>query len=221
MGGVGRPTLYVGNKNYSSWSLRPWLALRWAGVPFDDVMLPLGGDGYGKGLTPALLAVSPTGRVPALHIGDLVVTDSLAITEWAAEQPGAHLWPQGAGRRALARSLVCEMHSGYAAVRRDLSMNIRRRVVVERWPEDTTTELARLKAMFERHLPDRDLFGTRTAVDAFYAPVLTRLRTYGVPMSPSLGAYAGWLFSDPDVAAWCAAADAEPWSIASTDGLWA
>ncbi len=99
------PTLYVGNRNYSSWSLRPWLVLKWSRLPFDTTPIPLGGEGYGKGLMRSVLGVSPTGFVPALHLGDAVVWDSLAISEWAAESaPSAHLWPQDPVARAVARS---------------------------------------------------------------------------------------------------------------------
>lgn len=88
------PVLFIGNKNYSSWSMRPWLALKWAGISFEEKVLPLGGPGYGKSKIPEIVDVSPSGRVPALHVGDLVIWDSFAIAEWAAEQkPDAHLWP--------------------------------------------------------------------------------------------------------------------------------
>src|SRR5262245_51316301 len=117
-------TLYIGNKNYSTWSLRGWLVLRWSGIPFDERLLQLGADGYGQGKIAEVLAVSPSGRVPALHTDDdgLTIWDSLAISEWAAEHTPA-LWPATPRARALARSAACEMHSGFGALRRDLSMN--------------------------------------------------------------------------------------------------
>src|SRR4051794_16256883 len=100
------PILYVGNKNYSSWSLRPWLALKWSGIPFEERVVALGGEGYGKGRIPEILAVSPSGRVPALVLGDTTVWDSLAICEWAAEQaPLARLLPEDRLTRAVCRSV--------------------------------------------------------------------------------------------------------------------
>ncbi|HEY1697337.1 MAG TPA: glutathione S-transferase [Polyangiaceae bacterium] len=145
-----KPVLYVGNKNYSSWSLRPWLALTWSGIPFETRAIQLGGEGYGEGRTATVLAVSPSGRVPALHLGgggdapgargasgtasatavetETVVWDSLAIAEWAAENaPAAHLWPEDPVARAVCRSAACEMHAGFAALRSKLPCNIRRR----------------------------------------------------------------------------------------------
>jgi len=217
--------LYLGNKNYSSWSLRPWLVLTWAGIPFEERVIPLGGPGYGKSQIPEVLAVSPTGRVPALAVPGLTIADSLAISEWAAEQaPSAHLWPQDAGARAVARSVACEMHSSFGAMRRDLSMNIRRRTTPRAWPEDTRADLARVEELWAS---TRDrfgaggpfLFGTRAIADAFYAPVATRLRTYGVPLRPASQAYCEAIFADPAFRAWEAAAIEEPWTIGVTDAL--
>src|SRR6185436_190676 len=106
----------LGNRNYSSWSMRPWLALRWGKLEFEERVIPLGGAGYRLRQMPAVLAVSPTGAVPALTFGDHVIVDSLAIAEWAAEQAPA-LWPRDASARAYARSAACEMHSGFNALR--------------------------------------------------------------------------------------------------------
>ncbi len=216
---MNRPTLYIGNKNYSSWSMRPWLALRWAGFPFDEVLIPLGGDGYSRAAMPAVRAISPTGRVPALHVDGLVLTDSLAIVEWAAEQPGANLWPSDPKQRAVARSLVAEMHSGYPAIRRDLSMNIRRRVAAPTWPADTTDDLQQLFRRLEPFFGGW-LCGKRSAVDAFYAPVWTRLRTYGVPVPAACERTQALLFADADFQAWEADALREPQAIVSTDSLY-
>jgi glutathione S-transferase len=221
---VARPVLYVGNKNYSSWSLRPWLALRWAGIAFDEVVLPLGGPGYGEARMPAVLAVSPTGKVPALDTGGVVISDSLAIIEWAAEQAPS-LWPSEPLRRALARSAACEMHASFGAVRRDLSMNLRRRLAAEpEWPEDTRRDLARIVELFEGLRAENAargpwLFGERSAVDAMYAPVVCRLRTYAVPVPDASAAYSAVLFADPDFRVWESAAEAEVWTIPATDRL--
>jgi glutathione S-transferase len=217
------PTLHIGNKNYSSWSLRPWLVLRWAGIGFTENLIPLGGEGYGRSLIAAVRAVSPSGKVPALEIGDLVIHDSLAISEWAAERTPS-LWPADAKARAGARAATCEMHAGFAAIRRDYSMNIRRRM--QKAPpvgQDTADDLVRLFELWDSALSAHGgpwLFGARTIADAFFAPVCTRLRTYAVPAPPSAQTYMATLFADRDFQTWEQAALAEPWSIAQTDQLY-
>jgi glutathione S-transferase len=218
-------TLYVGNKNYSSWSMRPWLALTWAGIPFEERVIQLGGPGYGQSKIPEVLAVSPSGQVPALRADGITIWDSLAIAEWAAERaPEARLWPVDLGARAICRAVVCEMHSGFSAMRRDLAMNVRRRTTPRAWPEDTLADLARVEQLWattrERYGAGGPfLFGARTIADAYYAPVATRLRTYGVRVQPATQAYCEAIFSDPAFRVLEAAAEAEPWSIAVTDAL--
>jgi glutathione S-transferase len=220
-----RPTLYIGNKNYSSWSLRPWLALRWAGIGFDEVLIPLGGPGYGKSQIPEVRAVSPSGRVPALHLEGGTIWDSMAIAEWVAEQ-APELYPAQPLARALCRAAVAEMHSGFAALRRDLSMNIRRRVSPHPWAEDVRVDIERAVELFG-DLRDRFgedgpwLFGARSLADAFYTPVATRFRTYGVSLPPAAQAYVDTLLRDPEFRAWEAAAEAEPYTIPATDSLYA
>jgi glutathione S-transferase len=219
--------LYLGNKNYSSWSLRPWLVLTWSGLPFEERVIPLGGEGYGRSQIREVLAVSPSGRVPALALTVTGVTiwDSLAISEWAAESaPEAHLWPADPLARAVCRSVTCEMHSSFAGFRRDLSMNIRRRTTLRTVAEDTRADLARVEALWaDTRLRfgagGPFLFGARTIADAFYAPVATRLRTYGVPVQPATQAYCDAVLSEPAFLAWEAAALAEPWTIPATDAL--
>lgn len=206
--------LYVGNRNYSSWSLRPWLALRWAGLDFETVDVDLDQPGYGQAQIAAVVAVSPSGRVPALHVGDLVIWDSLAIAEWAAEQVPS-LWPAAADARAVARAVTCEMHSGFGAIRRDLGMNIRRRTVAHGLPGETLAELARLDALWSstraRWGGDGPyLFGARSIADAFFAPVATRLRTYGIAQSAAATAYRDALLADDGFRAWEDSVLAEP-----------
>jgi glutathione S-transferase len=216
------PILTIGNKNYSSWSMRPWLVLRWGGLPFEERLVRLGGEGYGRSQIPELRALSPSGRVPVLELGELRIWDSLAIAEWAAEQRPT-LWPAHPAARALARSACAEMHSGFSALRRDLSMNIRRRCRVGAWPADTAQDLERLGELLEQLLRQSGgpwLLGERSIADAFYAPVATRLRTYGVDTAPTIEAWSEELHRDPDMAEWVRAAHAEPWSIASAEGLW-
>jgi glutathione S-transferase len=220
--------LLIGNRNYSSWSLRPWLALRWAGIDFQDRLVDLDQPGYGESKIAEILAVTPTGKVPALRLGALVIWDSLAIAEWAGENTrGAPLLPSDSGLRAQVRSVLCEMHAGFAAVRRDLSMNIRRRCQAYDLPVDTLADIARLDQLFStarrKHADDGDfLFGQRTLADAFFTPVATRFRTYGISVSPLAQAYCAQLLADADFQAWEALALQEPnvtFSRANIDGL--
>jgi glutathione S-transferase len=216
-------TLYIGNKNYSTWSLRPWLALKWAGIPFEEKLILLGGPGYGRSQIAEVRAVSPSGRLPALEIPGLVIWDSLAICEWAAETaPEAALWPKDALARAACRSVACEMHSGFAAMRRDLSMNIRRRTQPREWPEDTRDDLARVDELWTSTRARWGaggpfLFGARTIADAFFAPVVARLRTYGVPLGQVARDYSAAMLSDPAFLEWEKAAVAETWTIGETE----
>lgn len=219
------PVLHIGNKNYSSWSLRPWLALKWGGIGFEEHIIPLGGEGYGKSQIKAVRAVSPSGRVPALHIGDAVIHESLAICEWAAEQTPS-LWPDDPVLRAQARAVACEMHAGFVALRRDMSMNIRRRLArAPDWPEDTRADLERLFALWSglriiHGHKGQFLFGQRTIADAMFAPVATRLRTYAVEAPDDAAAYCASIFADPAFQDWERAAEAEPWTIEQTEALY-
>ncbi len=217
------PVLHVGNRNYSSWSLRPWLALRWAGLPFETVVHPLGGPGYGEGRVADIVAVSPSGRVPVLHVDDLVIWDSLAICEWAHEQaPLARLWPSDAAARAVARSAACEMHSGFGALRSAMTCNIRRRAEPRTPSAEVRREIERLQALFDglraRHASEGPyLFGERGIVDAFYTPVATRFRTYGVRLEGAAQAYVETLLRDDAFLEWEREAVAEPWTMPQFD----
>ena len=186
-----RPTLVIGNKNYSSWSLRPWLLLRHHGVDFDEVRLPLD--------TPEFYAsigrYSPTGRVPVLREGELVVWDSLAILEYANERwlDGSG-WPQSATARAQARSAAAEMHSGFAALRRQLPFNCRRLPDGYRGDADVLADVTRVQALWrylrERHGDGGDfLCGRFGIVDAMFTPVCLRFRSYGIEVAGDARAY--------------------------------
>lgn len=225
-----RPLLIIGYKNYSSWSLRPWLALRWGGIPFDERLVRLDQPGYGRQEIPELKAITPNGTVPALVIDGVTLWDSLAIAEWAAEQvaPGV-LWPADAILRGQARSVTSEMHSGFPGIRRDLSMNIHRRcATMPDLPDDTRRNLARVIEMWtwarERHAGRGPyLFGERSIADAFYAPIATRLRTYAIPLDGPALAYRDLLLSDPDFLAWEADSVGDSWDIhgySIIDGLY-
>lgn len=218
-----RPVLYIGNKNYSSWSMRPWLALKWGAIAFDEKIIPLGGEGYGQSQIKEVREVSPSGRVPALHIGDVAIYESLAICEWAAEQ-APDLWPAESLARADARAASSEMHAGFAAVRRDMSCNIRRRLPSEPdWPADTHTDLAQLFALWERLLKRYGgpfLFGQRSIADAMFAPVCTRLRTYKVTAPDFAQTYCDTIFADDAFREWERAGEAETWTIEQSEALY-
>ena len=224
-----KPLLYVGNYNYSSWSLRPWLCLKWAGIGFDETRIELDQPGYAEGGVADVLAVSPSGKVPVLHLGAARIWDGLAIAEWAAEQPGATpIWPKDPLARAEARSVAAEMHSGFSALRRDLPMNIRRRCRASGLPEETLRNIARIDGLWselrERHAKaGAFLFGPRSVADAFYVPVAARFRTYATALSPAAQAYCDALLADTAFLDWERKALAEPgkpFSRAEIDGLY-
>lgn len=220
---MSKPILFIGNKNYSSWSLRPWLALKWAGIDFEERIIPLGGPGYGKSAIPEIRAVSPSGRVPSLHLGAARIWDSLAIVEWAAET-APHLWPSDAVTRAVCRSAASEMHSSFGALRRDLAMNVRRRTAARIWADDTRADIARVVELWSS-LRDVHgakgpfLFGERSCADAMFAPVCTRFRTYGVHLPDIARAYCNTVLEDDAFLQWELDANAEPWTLPETDHL--
>ncbi|MEZ5971675.1 MAG: glutathione S-transferase family protein [Hyphomonadaceae bacterium] len=220
---MARPILYVGNKNYSSWSMRPWLALKWGGIAFDEKIIPLGGEGYGRSQIKEVREVSPSGRVPALHVGALVIYESLAICEWAAEQAPS-LWPSDALVRADARAAASEMHAGFAAVREAMSCNIRRRLESEpHWSADVRADLQQLFQLWERVLGRYGgpfLFGQRSIADAMYAPVCTRLRTYHVTIPKFAQTYCDVVFADATFREWERAGEDETWAIEQSEALY-
>lgn len=207
-----QPRLHIGDKNYSSWSMRPWLALRHAGIAFEEVNHELPETGGGK---PIFGGVSPTGRVPALEIAPgVVIAESLAICEWAAEL-APHLWPAGppgSNARAIARAASAIMHSGWSALRTDCPMNIRRRTDASRMTEAGREDAAKVDAMWAACLARSGgpfLFGEFGIVDAMYAPVATRFVTYAIPRSAVAERYIAAVQADPHVAAWILAAETE------------
>ncbi|HSG90276.1 MAG TPA: glutathione S-transferase N-terminal domain-containing protein [Pseudomonadales bacterium] len=204
-----RPVLYIGNYNYSSWSLRAWLALRFMGIEFDVVRIPLDTPEF-----PAQVrAISAAARVPVLRDGDLTVWDSLAICEYAAERAAVPGWPADRALRTHARCAVAEMHSGLTALRAAMPMNIRaRRVVVA--DDAVARDIERLQGLWCEALTLHDggrgwLYGERGIADAFFAPVLLRLRTYGVPVPELCRPWMAQLLEDPHMVEWCDAAMAE------------
>jgi glutathione S-transferase len=198
-------TLYLGNKNYSSWSLRGWLATKLSCAPFREVMVSLRGT-----FNPDNLAFSPTALVPALHDSDTVVWDTMAIAEYLAER---HLgmWPDEPVARAWARSISAEMHSGFVAMRTDMTMCIRERVDVRPWSDGTSANIARIESIWNesrrRHGTQGEyLCGAFSLADVFYAPVAFRFQTYGVEPSGAAGVYLATLLQHPFVREWETAA---------------
>jgi glutathione S-transferase len=208
-------TIYLGNKNYSSWSMRPWLALKHTGAEFEEVVIPLR-----EATTRAtILSYSPSGRVPALKHGDLTVWDSLAICEYLAELfPEAKLWPEDRAARAQARSISAEMHGGFAALRNHLPMNIRSSFPNRGVTPEVQADINRIAAIWiqcrTRYAEAGPfLFGHFTIADAMYAPVVTRFRTYRIPLEELAQSYADALWALPAVQEWAAAANNEPMII--------
>ncbi|NMM86765.1 glutathione S-transferase [Rhodococcus sp. SRB_17] len=210
--------LYIGNKNYSSWSLRPWVLMRQAGIGFEEVMVRFDSFGPQSHFKQALLAVSPTGKVPVLIDGDLVVWDTLAIAEYLAEQHAdKHLWPLEARARAQARSACAEMHSGFAALRSACPMNIEAHLpdvgaLVWRDRAAVRADVQRLVALWSGLLQTHGgpmLLGQFSVADAYFAPVCMRLRTYALPVPPHITAYVERVRALPAMQEWIAGALAE------------
>jgi glutathione S-transferase len=213
-------TLVIGNKNYSSWSLRGWLAARLAGIDFEERLVRLSEPGSRA----TLLGYSPAGKVPILHHGERVIWDSLAIVEYLAEQrPDAGLWPTDPALRAHARSISAEMHSGFAALRRHMPMNLRKSLPGKGRAPGVAADIERVAAIWQDcrsrcgGAGGPFLFGAPGAADAMYAPVATRLRTYGVALDPTAAAYVETIQAWPLFGEWRAAAQDEPWIIAEDE----
>jgi glutathione S-transferase len=184
--------LVIGNKNYSSWSMRPWLALRANNIPFEEIFIPL----YtGEEDKKRILGFTNSGKVPALIDGDITIWDSLAIIEYVAERfPQAGLWPQDGARRAHARSISAEMHSGFPALRNECGMNLHRPIGAIALSADAHADVARVQQIWtecrERYGKlGLFLFGSFGAADAMFAPVVHRFRTYAIPVLPQVQAY--------------------------------
>lgn len=204
--------LVIGNKNYSSWSMRPWVALRAASIPFEEIFIPL----YtGEADKRRILDVTRSGKVPALIDGDITVWDSLAIIEYVAETfPDAHLWPADRAARAHARSVSAEMHSGFAALRNECGMNLHRPVKARPLSDAARADIARVQEMWTdcRARYGRSgpyLFGAFSGADAMYAPVVHRFRTYAIDVTPAVRSYMDAMMALPAFAEWTNAGLAE------------
>ena len=215
--------LIIGNKNYSSWSLRGWLACKQSGLPFEEITVPIYGDDWEVQKRQDELAPS-SGKVPVLWDGEAVVWDSLAIIEFLADKVGRdRFWPKPDDARAMARSIVAEMHSSYLPLRRQCPMNIRKRVEGAEIGEDAKADVVRIltlwaeaRARFGQGGPY--LFGTFSAADIIYAPVVSRFITYGVPVPGFAVAYMQAVWEHEWLQDWVAAAEAEDWVIEQYEG---
>ena len=211
-------TLYIGNKNYSSWSMRPWVMLKQAGIAFDEVMLRFDAFTPDSQFKQRVGPISPSGKVPVLVDDGLVVWDTLAIAEYAAEKfPHAGLWPTASAPRARARSICAEMHSGFGNLRSACPMNIEADLsaagtLVWRDKPAVRTDVARIVEMWSELLAEHHgpmLFGAFTIADAYYAPVCMRIRSYGLPVPAHISAYIARVCALPGVKAWIDGALAE------------
>jgi len=211
-------TLYIGNKNYSSWSMRPWVLLKQAGIPFEERMVRFDAFDRDSRFKREVLAVNPAGQVPVLVDDGFAVWDSLAIAEYVAEKfPDRALWPRDAQARARARSVCAEMHSGFTALRTHCPMNIEASLphigaLVWRDRDGVRADVERIVSMWTGLLRDHGgpmLFGEFSAADAIYAPVCTRLRTYQLPVPGVVMDYVRRVCALPGVQAWMEDALAE------------
>ncbi|MFC0590256.1 glutathione S-transferase family protein [Novosphingobium aquiterrae] len=211
--------LILGNKNYSSWSLRGWLAAKQSGLPFEEIMVPLYGDDWDMRKKEHDEIAPSSGKVPVLWDGDAVVWDSVAIMEYLADKVGRdRFWPKADDARAMARSMVAEMHSSYQALRSECPLNVRRRIEGATISEAAKADIVRIltlwaeaRARFGQGGPF--LFGTFNAADIIYAPVVSRFISYGIAVPGFALAYMEAVWEHEWLQAWVAAAEAEDWTI--------
>ena len=215
-------TLIIGNKNYSSWSLRPWIAMTVAGIPFDEIVIPL----YEPGSREQILKYSPAGKVPVLIDGDAHIWDSLAILEYLAEKfPDARLWPSESNARGHARVVASEMHAGFVALRRACPMNLWLPPKPRPQSDEVMADVARIETLWNDcrtrfGTGDPFLFGTFCAADAMYAPVVARFHSFGLQVGETTRNYMGAVMALPAWAKWCEAALKEPWVMRQNEPDW-
>jgi glutathione S-transferase len=214
--------LTIGNKNYSSWSMRPWFAMTVAGIPFEETVISLNAPDFKERLS----KISGTGKVPTLVDGDVRVWESLAILEYLAETvPRAKLWPADRAARAHARAISNEMHAGFLPLRRQCPMNMWRPVKKLELSAETAANVMRIDAMWSDcrarfGLGGPFLFGTFTAADAMYAPVVSRFHTYAVEVGAASRAYMDAIMALPAWKEWHAAALREEWVLPEDEPDW-
>ena len=216
--------LFIGNKAYSSWSLRGWLAVRQSGLPFEEIVVPLYDAAWDKRREGDEFAPS-SGKVPILWDGDIVVWDSLAIVEYCAEKAGrARFWPEDPAARAMARSMAAEMHSSFPNLRREHSMNIRQQYPPASLSDGVAQDVARIFQLWAQARARYGgsgafLFGEFGAADIMFAPVVTRLVTYSIPAPRFALPYLQAMFAHPFMQDWIAGAQAEDWVIEKFETL--
>jgi glutathione S-transferase len=214
--------LIIGNKNYSSWSLRPWLAMKVAGIEFQETLISLEAADFKS----RLIALSGAGKVPVLIDGDVRVWESLAILEYLAEKfPAAGLWPRDPAARAHARAIACEMHAGFQALRGQLPMNVRRPVIKRQLDADAIADVARIDAIWSGCRSrvagtEPFLYGAFSPADAMYAPVVWRFHTYAVEVGEVARDYMRALMALPAWGEWREAARREPWVLPHDEVDW-
>lgn len=212
--------LIIGNRTYSSWSLRPWLAMKANGLEFEEELIPLDTPQFKA----TIASYGAAGRVPILIDGEVTVWDSLAIVEHLAERfpNGRHWWPRAGFLRAHARAAVAEMHSGFPRVRGNMPMNLRRTPAPVALDQATKDEIARIEHLWSEALRLSGgpfLYGDFSIADAFFAPVATRFRSYAVPLGETAETYVRHIHDWPDFRAWHEAALKEPWHNSATDAI--
>jgi len=213
-----RMLLVIGNKNYSSWSMRPWVLMKAFGIPFEEIRILLGQPDT----TSRIAEYSTAGKVPVLVANDITVWDSLAICEFLADQFSIlNLWPEDVAARAHARSICAEMHAGFSSLRFDMPMNIRASLPGKGRTLGAQADIGRIceiwEDCFSRYGANEYLFGAFSIADAYFAPVVMRFRTYGVSLAPALQAYADRIAIHPAVLQWMREANAETETMAWHD----
>lgn len=210
--------LVIGNKRYSSWSLRGWLAAKQSGLAFDEVVIPMDTPEFAA--AKADPACMPSGRVPVLWDGDVAVWESLAIIDWLADRVGRdRFWPEDGAARALARAIAAEMHAGFVELRKACPMNTGRTYPAFALTPEVERDVGRIDALWREAIHGFGgeggpyLFGAFGAADIMYAPVVTRFRTYDVPLSSTAEAYVNAVLDHPFMREWYAGADAEDWRL--------
>jgi glutathione S-transferase len=212
-------TLYIANKAYSSWSLRPWLLMATLGIPFEEVTIPMARPDSKK----KMLKHSPSGKMPALKDGDVLAYESIAVIEYIAEKyPQKNIWPKNKAARALARSLCAEMHAGFQPLRQHCPTIFRRPVKARELTPEALQDVARLETIFAstRKSYGRGgpfLFGKFSAADAMFAPIITRLHIYDLQVSKTTRAYMDAIMALPAYQAWLKDAAKEKWAIEKFD----
>lgn len=205
--------LYIGNKNYSSWSLRPWIAMKTKGVEFEEILIPFDDDAG----NPKFAEFSPTRKVPVLVDGDLTVWESLAILEYLHDRfPDRGFWPEDIKARAVARAVAAEMHAGFAALRSSCPMNMRRDIRPVAVTAALRRDVQRIEALWSECLDESGgpfLFGAFSNADAMFAPVVNRLEKYVLSSSPAVAAYSTAMKGLSAWLEWEHAAQAEPWVV--------